>query len=338
MNTIAGNEKYDLKPIQLDVYDWHCYIYNPMTTLELKDLIVPHTLTEFMTSHWPHLPLFIPAQTGKLQSLFSLSQLQSLENLISARSTKVRACLPDFDDEYSSILVDPADAMKVYQNSMTLVFDSMQKQSPEISAALKNITRDLGLVVGTYEHNLCQARSIAYATPAWCGTRLHFDANANFVIQISGTKKWTLAKNNSVDFPTERFTTGSLEMPMALEKQCHAELLHEVPEDAVEYLMEPGCVLFVPRGVWHETTTEEDSLSLNFTFSQPSWADVFSKSIHGLLLNSPEWRKLCVGVGSSEENQRNQALAHLQKLVIDLSESLQRTTAAELLTEGGFRD
>lgn len=307
-----------------------------MKTLHLKDLIAPISIDDFLTSHWPHKPLFIPANAAKIENLLSLPQLQSLENLIAARTTKVRACLPDFDDEYSSIMVETSDAMKVYQNSMTLVFDSMQKQSPEIAESLKQITQDLGLVIGSYDHNLCQARSIAYATPAWCGTRLHFDANANFIIQISGTKKWTLAVNNSVVHPTERFTTGSLEMPLALEKQCHAELLHEAPEDAVEYLMEPGSVLFVPRGVWHETTTEEDSLSLNFTFSQPSWADVFSKSIHAYLLNSSEWRALCQGIGSSEESQQIQAKAQFQKMILTLAADLQRTSAAELLTEGGF--
>jgi 50S ribosomal protein L16 3-hydroxylase len=307
-----------------------------MKTLHLKDLIAPISIDDFLTSHWPHKPLFIPANAAKIENLLSLPQLQSLENLIAARTTKVRACLPDFDDEYSSIMVETSDAMKVYQNSMTLVFDSMQKQSPEIAESLKQITQDLGLVIGSYDHNLCQARSIAYATPAWCGTRLHFDANANFIIQISGTKKWTLAVNNSVVHPTERFTTGSLEMPLALEKQCHAELLHEAPEDAVEYLMEPGSVLFVPRGVWHETTTEEDSLSLNFTFSQPSWADVFSKSIHAYLLNSSEWRALCQGIGSSEESQQIQAKAQFQKMILTLAADLQRTSAAELLTEGEF--
>lgn len=302
----------------------------------LKELVYPHTEADFLKSHWPETPLFIPATPNKLEHLFKLPQLQSLEALVTARLLKVRACLPDFDDEYSSIQVEPKDALKVFQNNMTLVFDSMQTQSEMISDSLKKLTTDLDLVIGAQENNLCQARSIAYATPAWCGTRLHFDANANFIIQISGTKKWTLAKNNSVNYPTERFTTGSLEMPMALEKQCHAELLDSVPPDAVEYLMEPGCVLFVPRGYWHETAADEDSLSLNFTFSQPSWADLFSKSIHALLLNSPEWRQLCAGIGATDSMQNEKAIGHFNKLIQVFTQKMQTVNATELLTEGGF--
>lgn len=69
-----------------------------MKTLHLKDLITPISIDDFLTSHWPHKPLFIPAQAAKIENLLSLPQLQSLENLIAARTSKIRACLPDFDD------------------------------------------------------------------------------------------------------------------------------------------------------------------------------------------------------------------------------------------------
>ncbi len=310
---------------------------NNLNNTALNDLLFPVTADDFLNSHWPEQPLFIPAQPTKLQKIFSIPELKTIEALVKARTQKVRACLPDFDDEYSSIQLEPKDALKAFNNNMTLVFDQMQNQNSVISEMLANLTDELGLVIGSSEQNLCQARSMAYATPEWCGTRLHFDANANFIIQISGSKKWTLAKNKSVDYPTERFTTGSLEMPMALEKQCHDQLLDAAPADAVEYLMQPGCVLFVPRGYWHETTTDENSLSLNFTFSQPTWADIFSKSIHSHVLNNPEWRKLCVGIGqNADELQKQTALKQFDLLMKKTLIEISNTSADELLTEGGF--
>lgn len=302
----------------------------------LSDILAPVTSQEFFSSHWPHEPLFIPATKNKLKELFALPQLQELENLVKARQRKVRACLPDFDDEYSSIHLEPQDALKAYRNNMTLVFDSMQTQDPTIADTLKNIRADLGLVTGGSENDLCKARSIAYATPAGCGTRLHFDANANFIIQVKGSKTWRLAPNESVDFPTERFTTGSEEMPAALEKQCHAPLIDVLPEDSLEFVMEPGCVLFVPRGYWHETTTEEDSLSLNFTFSQPTWADVFTKSLQELLLRSPEWRELADGLEGTDEDRKEQAIIRFEFLVKNLAAELPAVSGTELLMEGGL--
>ena len=307
-----------------------------MTTLGLAKLISPVSTQDFFAQHWPHTPLFVPAVRNKLNELFDLPELQTLEALVSARTLKVRACLPDFDDEYSSISLEPQDALKAFRNNMTLVFDSMQLQDATIAAALTKIRQDLGLVTGGSENNLCRARSIVYATPAGAGTRMHFDANANFVIQLSGSKRWMLAANTSVKNPTERFTVGTFEMPAALEKQCHAELLNEPPKDASEIFMEPGCVLYVPRGYWHATDTEEDSLSLNFTFSQPSWADVFTKSMQEWLLNSPDWRALADGLESAEPLRKERAIEQFEMLLKDLSLKLPEISGRQLLIESGL--
>ncbi|CAE81053.1 cupin domain-containing protein [Bdellovibrio bacteriovorus] len=307
-----------------------------MKKLGLAELLAPVTLPEFFNSHWPVEPLFIPATPGKLQDIFALEQMQDLKNLISARQRKVRACLPDFDDEYSSIHLEPGDALKAYRNNMTLVFDSMQSQDSTIADMLGNVRADLGLVTGGAENDLCKARSIAYATPAGCGTRLHFDANANFIIQIKGTKTWRLAPNESVEFPTERFTTGSEEMPAALEKQCHAHLIDALDEDSMKVVMKPGCVLFVPRGYWHETTTEEESLSLNFTFSQPTWADVFTKSLQEVLLRSPEWRELADGLEGTDQERKEAAIARFEFLLKSLATELPEISGRLLLQEGGL--
>lgn len=307
-----------------------------MNTIGLAQLLSPVTPQEFFNKHWPQLPLFVPTVKNKLKELFDLPQLQNLESLVAARVLKVRACLPDFDDEYSSINLEPQDALKAYRNNMTLVFDSMQNQDQTIATALKKIREDLGLLTGGPENNLCHARSIVYATPGGTGTRMHFDANANFVIQLQGTKRWLLAPNTSVKNPTERFTVGAFEMPAALEKQCHAELLHEIPDDASEVIMKPGCVLYVPRGYWHATDTDEDSLSLNFTFSQPNWADVFTKSMQEWLLNSAEWRTLADGLEGTDQERKNKAIAQFEILLKQLSLSLPEISARQLLTESGL--
>ncbi len=306
-----------------------------MQILSLKDLISPLSVEEFFQKHWPRTPLFISAVTGKLHDVFQLKQLQSLENLVDARFDKVRACLPDFDDEYSSILIDPKDALKAYRNNMTLVFDSMQHQDTYIAKSLLQIKHDLGLISGP-DHDLCRARSIAYATPAGGGTRMHFDANANFIIQIQGSKQWTLAPNRSVTDPTERFTVGSYVMPAALEKQCHDLLIDEPPEDSYEVEMTVGSVLFVPRGYWHATTTHEDSLSLNFTFSQPTWADLFTKSLQEHLLTSSEWRALADGLDGTDKKRKEQALLHFDVLVKRIASELPGLSGQKLLSESGL--
>jgi len=253
----------------------------------LSELLAPISPFTFFASHWPGKPLLVPPVEGKLAGLFALPELQSLESLLAHRQQKVRACLPDFEDEYSSLLVEPNEAERAYRNHMTLVFDSMQTQIPYLAETLEQVRAELGLPA-----RLVQSRAIVYATPAGGRTRLHFDANANFVLQLQGTKRWRLSPNNSVDNPTDRYTSGTGEISTELDGQCHAQLLDELPEDCEELVLQPGSVLFVPRGYWHETSTEEDSFSITLTFSQPTWADVFATSLHRHLLQDRDWREV----------------------------------------------
>ncbi len=308
-----------------------------MTGFGLNEILAPVTLENFLNSSWPKKSLFIPAHDQtKLNMVLKITQLQSLEAVAANRTLKVRACLPDFDDEYSSIHISPEDSLKAYSNNMTLVFDSMQMQDATIAQSLANIRAELGLVTGGPENNLCKSRSIVYATPAGGGTRLHFDANVNFIIQLHGSKRWQLAENESVINPTERFTAGSLEMSAALDKQCQAPLLDKLPDDSQDFLMTPGCVLFVPRGYWHQTSTDEDSLSLNFTFSQPTWADIFSKSMQEHLLQSPEWRSLADGLESTNKKRRAAAVADFENLLKQLVHEIPNITATQLLEQSSL--
>lgn len=304
--------------------------------LRLIDLIAPLSLDSFFKLHWPAKPLFQPAIANKLEFLHSLPQLQSLEKLLDERVLPVRACLPDFNDEVSSIFVNAQDAIKAYRNSMTLVFDGMHTQSSFLQESLNAVQRDLGLPTGG-ESNLTNARVMAYATPAGGTTRLHFDANANFVIQLAGTKRWRILPNDSVKHPTDRYTSGTGEISIALERQCEAMLLDELPENYIECVMKPGSVLFVPRGYWHETLAEEDSLSLNFTFGQPTWADILTLTLREHLHQSAAWRELADGVESDDPTRRTAAVAHLQNRMKILSKEWAAISAEQLLTEAGFK-
>ncbi len=306
-----------------------------MKKIGLSELIFPVTAKEFFESYWPHKPLFISGSSEKANEkrlpILDIPELHSLESLIAARTLKVRACLPDFDDEYSSITLESKDAIKAYRNQMTLVFDSMHLQNKLIAECLENIRQDLGLLTGGIDNDLCRARSMAYATPAGCGTRMHFDANANFILQIHGSKRWTLAPNRSVVNPTERFTTGADQMSLALESQFHAELPNEMPHESTDYSMQPGCLLYVPRGYWHSTDAQDDSLSLNFTFSEPTWADVFTKSLQEHLLKSAQWRGLADGLGGKDEARLKKGVQKFKSLFKNLQRELLELPAEELL-------
>lgn len=228
-------------------------------------------------------PFVVHGAKPGLGEVTGIPLLASLDQLLDAWPEPVEVHLPDVADEASAISVSPQDARKLFAAGMALLFSEVQRYAPMLLPWLDAIRVDLGFSA------LTQQRCLAYATPAGKGTAAHFDQNVNIVVQLHGTKTWWLAPNSHVERPLTRHTLGQ---PLDGELASYAELPmpDAMPADRTELVLEPGSVLFVPRGIWHATRAETDALALNFTFSPPSWIDVLTAALRSRLALSPDWR------------------------------------------------
>ncbi|MCF8060062.1 MAG: cupin domain-containing protein [Bacteriovoracaceae bacterium] len=238
---------------------------------------------EFLKAYKLDEPLLVHNPINYLSEITSLPLLSSLESLINSWPESVNVYLPGINDEVNSAQVDKQEAQKLFKDGFGLFFDDPNRFNEVIDTWLKAIHRDLGLSQLTY------SRSLIYAISKGHGTATHFDQNINFVLQVSGVKKWWLAKNNMVTNPMTRFTLGSAIDP-ELETYLEGEIPKDMPSDALEIELKPGSVLFVPRGIWHKTEAQSDAISLNFTYSAPTWIDLLTSCIRANLSQSPSWR------------------------------------------------
>ncbi|MES2963884.1 MAG: cupin domain-containing protein [Bdellovibrionota bacterium] len=281
----------------------------------------------FLTNHWPSSPFSLHGLA--LEPFRRIESLQSLEALLAVWQGAVQAHLPDVSDEASSVDASPSDARKLFTNRMGLLFNDVQKRIPELGDWVAALRSDLGMPAMTH------GRCLVYVTPDGKGTAPHFDQNINFVLQLHGTKKWTLAPNRYVDNPTVRHTMG---LPMDTELAPYALPMPTsmAAEDSIEIVLKPGSLLYVPRGYWHSTEADGEALALNFTFNQPNWADLLTAALHSRLTLSPEWRELADGVSSSDPSRREFAEERFDMLLVELVADLPNWRAAEILaaTEG----
>ena len=240
--------------------------------------------SDFLDYYKAGQPFVIHHNPDDLKVLRTQPLVESLETLISLWQSHVQVHLPDLRDEASAIDVPPSEAKNYFDQGMGLLFNDVNRFSPIIQEWVDQIRMDLGISALTY------GRSLIYVTPDGKGTAPHFDQNINFVLQISGTKKWTLGPNSSVENPMVRHTMGQ---PTDSEMQTYlqAPMAEEMPEETITFELGPGSLLFVPRGVWHSTEAEGHALSLNFTFSAPTWIDLFMAALRSRLVQSPEWRE-----------------------------------------------
>ncbi len=268
-------------------------------------------------------------------AIFSrLPFLKSLSHLLKVWPHSVQVHLPvsaqgGATDEAKSIDVTAKEAKAQFQKKKPLLFNQADRMSPVLTKWLNALVADLALPEMTYR------RCMVYATPDGKGTAPHFDQNINFILQLTGMKTWYLAPNQNVTHPSQRHTMG-LPIDPELASYCETPMPKKMPAEKIKVVLEPGSLLFVPQGYWHSTEAKGEALSLNFTFSQPNWVDLFTAALRSRLLLSPEWREVAIGVSAQSIESRKLSARKMDELLFELIQDLPNWNAADILgaTEG----
>jgi 50S ribosomal protein L16 3-hydroxylase len=64
-----------------------------------------------------------------------------------------------------------------------------------------------------------------------------------------------------------------------------------MPPDTFTFDLEPGSALHVPRGFWHETNSDRDSISLHVLIDPPTWSNVLLEAMRFELLRQESMRE-----------------------------------------------
>lgn len=120
--------------------------------------------------------------------------------------------------------------------------------------------------------------NIYLTPPAAQGFRTHFDTHDVFVLQIEGRKRWRVWDGERIERPTRRTPWPG---NMAPEGEPH------------EFILSPGDVLYIPRGVMHDAATLPGERSLHVTLGllEASWAQAMRMLLDELELNDPKLRE-----------------------------------------------
>ncbi|XP_011212103.2 bifunctional lysine-specific demethylase and histidyl-hydroxylase NO66 [Bactrocera dorsalis] len=120
------------------------------------------------------------------------------------------------------------------------------------------------------EYFHCLVGANAYLTPPNSqGFAPHYDDIEAFVLQIEGRKRWRLYKPRTQAEQLPRFSSKNFTQ-------------QEIGQPIFDEVLEPGDLLYFPRGTIHQATTEPGYHSLHITLSvyqKQSYADLFERMI-----------------------------------------------------------
>ncbi|XP_038076046.1 ribosomal oxygenase 1-like [Patiria miniata] len=181
-----------------------------------------------------------------------------------------------------------------------------------------------------------------YLTPAGSqGFAPHYDDIEAFVLQLEGKKHWRLysPKNSKEVLP--RFSSANFTQ-------------EEIGEPIFDTVLEPGDLLYFPRGTIHQATTPKDSHSLHMTLStcqRNTWGDLLEKllpqTLQAALSNDPELRQSLprdymqyTGIANSESTdpRRIAFLKKVGEMMIKLAQYAAMDDAADQMAKGAMHD
>jgi ribosomal protein L16 Arg81 hydroxylase len=204
---------------------------------------------------------------------------------------------------HSVVPVDASNAAQFFGIGATLYFTNVP---------LPRLTQPLADFLGAPREKVIAS---LFLTPAGGGAAPHFDKNENFTIQLTGTKRWRVGETPAVIAPPDGHVEGQ-KIPPSLTALLAGQ--KQPPCRTVE--MQPGMLLYVPRGAMHSTDAGEPSWSLNLSYSPAMWLDLVRIGLRRRLAQSERWRGTVTGLGNGSGAILPELAAELRDLLADPGE------------------
>ena len=247
-------------------------------TLSFEWLLEPITPQAFFAESYERQPLLIArSEPRRFEPILNLS---AIDRFLATTSP----CHPDVFlvdaarklDAADYTLADPdaagqLDLSRVYElfrTGATISVRRLHESLPELGALCRAVEK---VFSGHFQTN------IYLSPPAAQGFGTHFDSHDVFVLQVAGSKVWTLYDT-------------LIELP--LHGQAFDKAKHQPGPPTREVTIRAGDLFYCPRGLFHSArSTAETSLHITLGLIGKTWADVMLEAVSAACLAAPAFRR-----------------------------------------------
>jgi ribosomal protein L16 Arg81 hydroxylase len=278
-------------------------VFRSGTRPALEWLLDPVPNQEFFDRYWEKQTLVVHrVQRNYFDPLFSLDEVDRVLTTLDRRYPDIvlKNASKEVTAEEYTVDGEVLDIAKVYQlfhegSTITLAF--LDTVVPSLTAFCRSLEREFS----------CPFQTNIYLTPPGAqGAKPHYDTHDVFVLQVAGSKKWTI------------FGTP-VELP--LPGQDFDAELHPIGKPTMEFELQAGDAAYVPRGVAHEArSTDTVSLHITTGMLRYTWTDLLIELVANAGLSDPVFRKALPPGFARPDFDRTQARETLRTLLKKIPE------------------
>jgi hypothetical protein len=202
-----------------------------ISNLDLSHLVAPHTIADFLDRFWEKVPLLTKTkQADRFQPLLPASDLNAVLELVDRLPSEAIELIGK-----TQIIGSPRGLREFFIEGATIRIRGIEKFFGPLAEVCKNIESHLGF----------PTRANLYCTPAKArGFDLHFDTHEVLVTQLIGKKRWQVyepARSRAENSDNGKITEAELGLLV------------------MEALLEPGDLLYLPRGFVHRADALDEA-------------------------------------------------------------------------------
>jgi ribosomal protein L16 Arg81 hydroxylase len=250
---------------------------------DLARLLDPVSPSTFFGEHWEEKPLLVSRnRPDYYEALLSLDEIDRLISSAGLPPDAVSVANADAatQDEFARAdgSVDVVKTCQLFSAGATIVLQDAHKWLGPLAALCRGLECEFSAPLQT---------NLYMTPPHGQGFETHYDTHDVFVLQVEGTKEWTI-----FDAPVR----------LPLRGQPFDPDLHPVGAATMSFVLDAGDLLYIPRGFLHHARSG-DRTSLHVTLGVIShrWADVLLEVMAETCLSDPAFRRaLPVGIARAE--------------------------------------
>jgi hypothetical protein len=252
----------------------------------LSAFLSPADAQAFLREYWPDRSFAAHGPLSRLPAAFRAPALSDAQTL--TRQHQGRFTFGNAHAGSRTVNMDNTRPDLLLRMGLSLYLTEVLRVVPALGNVMKQLEAELGAPPGS-------ARVGGFVAAAGNGVTCHFDSEEVFSVQLSGEKRWSIAKAE-VDYPwTAQFNPGDAPQDDELYTFAAAGFPRPEAADWRTVDVKPGSVLFLPRGTWHRTEAGGESLSLSIMVRTPPAAETVLEALRLRMMQDAAWRKPLFG-------------------------------------------